>query len=294
MQGAARWATPRESVGRAALGTGDHLVGPVVLLCLGQVLLWGLAFGLTYTAPGIDSAEQFVWAFSLENGYWKHPPMPSWIMHGLIQLFGPSVVLPFIATQASIAIAMALTWRLGCEFMSQRRSLVAMALTSLVAYHNIGGDCFNHNTALLPFQAATLLLFYRATRQGRWHQWALADLMAGLSMLVKYVALLPLAGLLLYFVLDRELHRPRHLAGLLLAAAVFALTLLPAVDQLPAERNAILGTLAVTCARPADAMPAQAQAQATVPISVRRVITRPPRWHAATTTDTARRDTGTS
>ena len=109
----------------------------------------------------IDSAEQFVWAFSLENGYWKHPPMPSWIMHALIQLFGPSVALPFVATQASIVIALALTWRLGCEFMSPQRSLIAMLLTSLVTYHNIGGDCFNHNTALLPFQAAALLIYDR-------------------------------------------------------------------------------------------------------------------------------------
>ena len=27
-----------------------------------------------------------------------------------------------------------------------------MLLTSLVTYHNIGADAFNHNTALLPFQ----------------------------------------------------------------------------------------------------------------------------------------------
>ena len=204
-----------------------RVLGWVVALCVGQVLLWGLAFGLSYKAPEIDSAEQFVWAFSLENGYWKHPPMPSWIMHGLIQLFGPSVALPFVATQASIVIALALTWRLGCEFMSPQRSLIAMLLTSLVTYHNIGGDCFNHNTALLPFQAAAVLLFYRATRAGQWHQWALAGMFAGLAMLVKYVAMLPLAGLLLAFALDRQLHTRRHLAGLALAITVFALVLVP-------------------------------------------------------------------
>lgn len=204
-----------------------HVLALLVLLCVGQVLLWGLAFGLSYKAPEIDSAEQFVWAFSLENGYWKHPPLPSWIMHVLLQVFGPSVTLPFIATQASIVIALALTWRLGCEFLSPARSLIAVALTSLVTYHNMGGDCFNHNTALLPFQAATVLLFYLSTRRGAWHLWALTGLFAGLSMLVKYVAMLPLAGLLLYFVLDRSLHQRRQWLGLLLAAGVFALVVLP-------------------------------------------------------------------
>ncbi len=201
----------------------------MLLLCAAQVLLWSLAFGLTYSAPELDGAEQFVWSFSLENGYWKHPPMPSWIMHGLIQVFGASVALPFVATQISVVVALALTWRLGCEFMSARRSLIAMVLTSLVTYHNIGADCFNHNTALLPFQAAALLAFYRATRLGLWHRWALAGLLAGLAMLVKYVAALPLIGMLAYFALDRSLHTRRHLAGLAIATAVFALTLLPHV-----------------------------------------------------------------
>ena len=199
----------------------------VLALCIGQVLLWGLSFGLMYKAPELDSAEQFVWAFSLENGYWKHPAMPSWIMHGLLRVFGPSVALPFLATQTCIVIALALTWRLGCEFMSPQCSLIAMALTSLVAYHNIGGDAFNHNTALLPFQAATVLLFFLATRRGALHLWALTGLSAGLSMLVKYVALMPIAGLLLYFAFDRRLHHRRPLLGLAVAAGVFSLVLVP-------------------------------------------------------------------
>jgi 4-amino-4-deoxy-L-arabinose transferase-like glycosyltransferase len=205
----------------------DLRIAPVMLFCTAQVLLWSVMCGLTYSAPEVDSAEQFVWAFSMENGYWKHPPLPSWIMHALMQIFGPSVTLPFVATQVCIVGALAVTWRLGCEFMSPTRSLVAMMLTSLVTYHNIGGDSFNHNTVLLPFQAATLLMFYLATRRQAWHLWALTGLFAGLAMLVKYVALVPLGGLLLYFVLDRSLHTRRQLFGFLLAFAVFGCVLLP-------------------------------------------------------------------
>jgi 4-amino-4-deoxy-L-arabinose transferase-like glycosyltransferase len=199
----------------------------VLLLCLAQTLLWGLGLGLTRRAPELDSAEQFVWAFSMESGYWKHPPLPSWIMHGLLNVFGPSVTLPFVATQLCVTLALALIWKLGCEFMSPRRSLIAMALTSLVAYHNVGGDSFNHNTVLLPFQAATWLFFYRATRSGAWHQWMLVGLFAGLSMLVKYVALLPLAGLLVCFAVDRQLHNRRMFAGLALAVGVLGAVMLP-------------------------------------------------------------------
>lgn len=224
--GAIGWRLDRAHVRAAPIAHSSETIW-VIALCAAQVLVWSLAFGLTYRAPEIDSAEQFVWSFSLESGYWKHPPLPSWIMHALVSAFGTSVALPFIATQASVAIALALTWRLGCEFMSSRRSLIAMVLTSLVTYHNIGADAFNHNTVLLPFQAAALLAFYRATRHGLWHQWALAGLFAGLSMLVKYVALWPLLGMLAYFALDRHLHTRRQFAGWTIALAVFSMTILP-------------------------------------------------------------------
>ncbi|MGZ5217085.1 MAG: glycosyltransferase family 39 protein [Caldimonas sp.] len=203
-------------------------------LCVGQVVLWGLAFGLTYRAPEIDSAEQFVWSFSLENGYWKHPPMPSWIMHALLEVFGASVALPFVATQVCVVTALALVWRLGCEFMSPRRALIGTALTSLVAYHNVGADSFNHSTALLPFQAATVLLFYLATRRRSLHLWALAGVFAGLSLLVKYVALMPIVGLLLYFALDRRLHNRSALLGLGVAVGACAVVILPHVLWLQA------------------------------------------------------------
>ena len=105
--------------------------------------------------------------------------------------------------------------------MSPRRSLIATALTSLVAYHNFGADSFNHSTALLPFQAATVLFFFLATRRKTFHLWALAGLFAGLSVLVKYVALMPILGLLLYFALDRRLHNRNAVVGLAITVATF-------------------------------------------------------------------------
>lgn len=199
----------------------------VLLLCLGQVAMWGLATAWAYKAPEIDSAEQFLWSYSLQNGYWKHPPLPSWIMHFLVKAFGPSIPLPYIAAQSAIVIALALTWRLACEFMTPQRALIAMLLTSLVTYHNIGGDQFNHNTVLLPFQAAMTLCFFLAARRQSLRMWALAGLFAALSMLVKYVAALPIAGMLVYFLLDRSLHRRRNFAGMLIALAVAVLVTLP-------------------------------------------------------------------
>lgn len=198
--------------------------GVLALLLAGaHLLLWGGALALSRHAPALDSAEQLVWSYAMDWGYWKHPPLPSWLMHALAAVFGRSVALPAIASQACVAIALLLTWRLGCALLSPRASLVAMGLSALVTCHNLGAEPFNHNTVLLPFQAGAMLLFYRAVRGGRWWHWAGFGALAGLGMLVKYVALIPLAALLLYALLDGACRNRRTLAGLALAGAVFSL-----------------------------------------------------------------------
>lgn len=198
-----------------------------LVFCAWHALLWIAALGLSHRAPELDSAEQFVWAFSLEDGYWKHPPLPSWILHGLMVLFGPSVSLPIVATQCGIAIALLFVWQLSREWMGEGRALVATVLAALITYHGLGGDALNHTTVLLPFQAATTWFAWRALRDGRLGWWLATGLSAGLMMLVKYIALIPLAGLLLSVVVDRRLPRALALKGLAAAAAVFVVVLVP-------------------------------------------------------------------
>lgn len=206
---------------------GTTWLAVVVGLALAYALLWGGGLAWSHRSPPLDTAEQFAWSFALQGGYPKHPPLPTWIMHALISVFGASVAMPFFATFACIAIALGLTWRLGCEFMSPQHSLLALALTALVGYHGFNADAFNHNVVLLPFQAAMTLFFYLAVRRGDWHLWGLAGLFAGLAMLVKYVAVFPIAALLLYLLVDRDLRVRRTVLGVLLAGGVAALVWAP-------------------------------------------------------------------
>ena len=192
----------------------------VVLLALLYAVAWAAGMAHYHGAPPLDSAEQLVWSYVMEGGYWKHPPLPSWIMHAIVQAVGPSLGGPFVAAQVSVGVALLLLWRLGCEFMDPKLSLLAAALTALVGYHGWCADTYNHNSALLPFQAAVTLCFYLAVRRGSWRMWLLTGLFAGLAMLVKYVALLPMVGLLLAVLVDRDARTPRTAVGIALAAAV--------------------------------------------------------------------------
>ena len=40
------------------------------------------------TAPK-DNLEQLTWVHSLEWGYYKHPPLPTWLLSVPVHLFGP-------------------------------------------------------------------------------------------------------------------------------------------------------------------------------------------------------------
>lgn len=204
----------------------------VLLLALAHVLLWGGAQALTWRAPALDSAEQLAWSYALEGGYWKHPPLPSWLLHGLAALFGRSIALPAVAAQACAALALALCWRVGSAVLGPRDSLAAMALSGLVAWHTVGAQTFNHNTVLLPVQAACVLATWFALRRGLWWQWMLAGLCAALAMLVKYAALFTLASLAVYVLLDRSTWTRRNVAGLLVAAATFAAVVAPHLQWL--------------------------------------------------------------
>lgn len=213
----------------AQLQTGRGITAPAraALFAAVYALAWGAGLAFSRGTPALDSAEQMVWSYALEWGYWKHPPLPSWIMHGLVSLFGPSTALPTLTVQACVGIALLLVWRLACEFMPPDRALAAAALTSLVNYHGFGADAFNHNTVLLPFQAAVLLCFVLAMQHGRWRDWLLCGLFAGLALLVKYMALLALAPLLLYFALEPRARTRRQFVGLALAGATALLVFTP-------------------------------------------------------------------
>lgn len=195
--------------------------------CLAHLALWGTAFAVAFEAPRLDGAEQLVWGYALQGGYWKHPPLPSWIMHGLLEAFGPSTALTYVAGQACVALALAIAWRLGSEFMDERRSLAALALSSLIVFYNASADAFNHDLALLPWLAGGAWLFLHAVRSGRWSLWVLTGVAAGFAMLTKYAAAVHFASFALWCVLDRRRRTAANFAGLAVAALTATIVLSP-------------------------------------------------------------------
>ncbi|WP_323012487.1 glycosyltransferase family 39 protein [Castellaniella sp.] len=201
--------------------------GLVVLCLLGIMVLWTVLTALSHSAPDLDGMEELVWATSLELGYTKHPPLPSWFMYFATAIFGRPIWLPFLAGQLFSALGLWFIWKLGCEITTPRRALIAMLLVSVTAYFSIRGTIYNHNTAQLWSITASTWLFYRAVRDQRRADWLWLGAVCGLAMLTKYSAAILFAAFFVYLLRSGAWRQRRTWPGLAWAALAFTVTISP-------------------------------------------------------------------
>ena len=200
---------------------------------------WGLALALAWVAlwvlvpaavnPGQwgDNFEQYVWAHSLEWGYHKHPPLPTWLLGGLIALFGPSPYWAYLLAALCTAGTAFFTYRLAGRLLPGSLVGLAMLLWGLQQAFSMRAQVFNHNTVMMLAVSAAAWCVLQAvgSRQRRW--WAGAGLAAAAAMLSKYQAIVPLGGLVLGLLLTGDLARRDVRQGLYLAMGVAALGFAP-------------------------------------------------------------------
>lgn len=198
-----------------------------------HVLLWTILPAISHRAPPWDNIEQLVWTQSLEWGYYKHPPAPTWWMFGWTHLFGRHLWVTFFAAQLSVAFMMFAVWRIALGLTTPVRAFAAVVLTSLLAYHGLRGIMANHNTLqLMPvgFLLLATLAAVRAMNVGGWRAWGLWVLVGAVSalcLLSKYSAVIAMASLGLWMLLDARMRSLRAWMGVALALLVCVLLMLP-------------------------------------------------------------------
>lgn len=190
-----------------------------VAVVLAVVVVWALWAAYFNTAQFGDNIEQFNWAQSLELGYHKHPPLPSWLLGSVIKLFGPSVYWAYVLATLCLMGTVIFTWLIGRELVGDRVAAAACVLWGLNMTFSQRVQLYNHNTVLVLFFAATVYFAIRASRAARaaplW--WVATGLAAGAATLSKYQALVPLAGLLLALAWSGRLKRSAQWGGVLFA-----------------------------------------------------------------------------
>jgi Dolichyl-phosphate-mannose-protein mannosyltransferase len=196
----------------------------VVLAC---ALTWSVLPTILLSAPHGDNVEQLNWSQAFQWGYFKHPPLPTWLLRAAIGVFGPSAALTYALAMACVAVALMLVWLCARQVLAPREALVALLLSSANYYLMGRGSFLNHNTVMLPFVALSAWAVLRIVRGAGWPMWLMLGLAQALGLLTKYqMALIILAnGVAL---LAAGAHRqPRFGAHVALASVATLVPLIP-------------------------------------------------------------------
>jgi 4-amino-4-deoxy-L-arabinose transferase-like glycosyltransferase len=162
---------------------------------LATIALWSGLAAVVNPAQFADSIEQFNWAHSLEWGYWKHPPLPTWLMAGWGALLDHSPYASYSLAALCFALAAFFTWRIADRMFGAPTAAIAIVLWGLHLGFSWRAQVYNHNTVLVMVVAATVWAAMRAAQSERPADWLLTGLFGGAALLTKYQAAVPLAGI---------------------------------------------------------------------------------------------------
>ncbi|WP_082679986.1 glycosyltransferase family 39 protein [Paucibacter sp. KCTC 42545] len=217
----------------------SHMAGLTYAFLVFHLLLWTVLATLSHRAPPWDNIEQLVWQQSLEWGYYKHPPFPTWWVHGWTELLGRKMWVTFFSAQLSVVLMQLFIWRIALMVTTPARAFASVVLSSLAIYHGVHGIMANHNTLQLMPVGLLLWLTLRAVRgegsAGQVWRWALVGAAAALCLLSKYSALIWLAVIGLWLLQDARMRSWRAWGGVALALLVCVLLVSPHISWLTQE-----------------------------------------------------------
>ena len=190
-------------------------------------VVWIAAYWLTATAAPGDNVEQLIWIRSLELGYYKHPPLPTWIMAAAAFVFGPSIGLTYILGAVLTLGSLAIFWSLLCRMRGKAYAMVAILAALSITFYSGRLYYYNHNVVMMIWISLAVALTWQVTVKPSLLTWALLGAVSGLAMLSKYQYVLALAVIGLWWLRIGGWRHPIHLKGAALAALVGLLILSP-------------------------------------------------------------------
>ncbi|MBB1624886.1 glycosyl transferase [Achromobacter sp. UMC71] len=177
-------------------------------------------------APPTDNIEQLIWVRSLEWGYYKHPPLPTWLLWPVVQALGWTAWATYLLGAACTLGAFALMWGLLRGMRGEAYAATAALAGLCVTFYNGRLYFYNHEIVLIPLVAGCAAACWKAysTRKIGW--WIVLGACLGLGGLAKYQMAVAGLAVLLFWLSQKAWRDPMHVFGLqvagLTALAVFA------------------------------------------------------------------------
>lgn len=194
--------------------------------------VWLSVLAFTSLSPPVDDIEQLTWVRSLEWGYYKHPPLPTWLIWLPVRLFGLSAWTTYGMGAVMTLGALAIMWRLLVTLRGPAYAGLALLAALCITYYNGRLNYYNHNIVLMLIATASAALCWQAfaTRRLRW--WIALGVAIGLGLLSKYQIAVTVASVLAFALHQRAWRDPVHRVGLLCATLVALLMFAPHIEWL--------------------------------------------------------------
>ncbi len=189
-------------------------------------LAWLWLLDRAALAPPTDNIEQLTWVRSLEWGYYKHPPLPTWLLWPAVQLLGWSAWTTYVAGALCTLGAFALLWRWLRDMRGSGYARAALLAGLCITFYNGRLYFYNHEIVLIPLAVGCAAACWKAWSTRRIGWWILLGACLGLGALSKYQSAVAAVAVLVFWLSQRGWQDPMHRFGLQVAAltalAVFA------------------------------------------------------------------------
>ena len=201
----------------------------------------------------IDEGVEALWALDIARG--RHlpltgvsaylGPLSSYLLAGLLRLFGAHVELPRLMVAVFGALTVVVAYHLGRVMGGRLTGLIAAALTLTSPHLVVYISRYAFSNSLTPFFATvTLLTLYSGVTRGRSGLVALSGLLAGLTMLTHPTAAFLVLGALIWYARwgaspARNRRRETALGGALCVGALLPLLLSLLAPGSPLLRDAL-------------------------------------------------------
>ncbi len=195
-------------------------------LCL-RTLIWLAAVILTQPNAPLDLIEWSSWSHVIALGYPKHPPFPAWVASAFAWLSPGDVWGIYLAGYLFTAVTLFASWKLACEFLPPRHSLLAVICLDGLIFMTGDPSEFSNNVVLNTAWSLTVLFFVYAIRGGKIRWWLAMGAVVGLGLLSKYTLGLLVVILAGYVLFDKKTRLIIKTPGPYLAAIVALILFAP-------------------------------------------------------------------
>jgi hypothetical protein len=157
-----------------------------VCFALVHVAIWTVLPEFTQPNAPLDTIELLYWGRQWEWGYYKHPPLPAWILHGTSIFWAEEVWPSYLLSQFCTVVCFWAVWNLARSALSSRLALVVPFLLEGSYYYNFTTPEFNNNVVSRCCWALVIWATYRAMTTGKAWRWVFVGLFLAAGMLSKY------------------------------------------------------------------------------------------------------------